>query len=336
MIWKKIKEISTVLILATTVIGTSTAAYAAEIPDRLIPVGDAIGISIKTKGVIVSEISELETSNGKVSPAKDAGILPGDIITMINGEEINCAEDIDKILSNSGKTVTMQIIRDGDEMQLTLEPYSDGKDSFIGVWLRDSMSGIGTITYYDPDTNSFGALGHSISDPVTGLIIPLQDGNIMPAQITGVTKGHAGAPGQLGGVFKFDNICGKIDKNCQAGIFGVIIEKYNGELGEAIPVASEDEIQVGSAVILSSASGQVEEYDIEVTRLYHDNSSCRSMMIKVTDQDLIDITGGIVQGMSGSPIIQNGKLIGAVTHVLINNPEKGYGVSIEDMLENAA
>ena len=128
----------------------------------------------------------------------------------------------------------------------------------------------------------------------------------------------------------------KIDKNCSVGIFGVIIQKYNGNLGEPIPVAAENEIQVGNAVILSSVSGQVEEYDIEVTRLYHDDSDSRSMMIKVTDQDLIDITGGIVQGMSGSPIIQNGKLIGAVTHVLINNPEKGYGVSIEDMLENAA
>ena len=336
MIWKKIIRPISFFAIAAAAVFTSVSAQAADMPDMLVPVGEAIGINIQAKGVIVSEISQLETDNGSVSPAKDAGIVPGDIITMINGQEISCAEDVKNILNSATGAVTINLTRQGNEQQISLTPYKDGDDSFIGLWLREAMSGIGTVTFFDPSTHRFGALGHSISDPVTGTAIPISKGEIMPAQITGVTKGKSGAPGQLGGVFSIDQACGHIDCNCQVGIFGVTFEDFDFDVGQPIPVASEDEIRTGEASILCSASGQVEKYDIQITRLYNDHGEGRSMMIKVTDDDLISITGGIVQGMSGSPIIQDGKLIGAVTHVLISDPEKGYGVSIQDMLSAAA
>ncbi|MGM9521641.1 MAG: SpoIVB peptidase [Oscillospiraceae bacterium] len=337
MIFKKIKNAAAAAMLIAAALILSGGAFAAELPTELVPVGQAVGISIKTQGVIVSELSEMETENGRISPAKDAGILPGDVITMVNGVEVCSTEDMVKALEKtSDGPIAVRLTRDGEERQVTVTPYCGEDENFLGVWVRDSLTGIGTVTYYDPESGTFGALGHSISDSETGLIIPLREGEIMPAHVTGVTAGKSGTPGQLGGAFDYDNVAGEITKNCQVGIFGTTTGDPFDNLGEKLPVAAENEIKVGKAVILSAAGGNVEEYEVEVTRIYSDNTDGRCMMIKVTDDKLIALTGGIVQGMSGSPLIQNGKLIGAVTHVLINDPQKGYAVSIEDMLEAAA
>lgn len=315
----------------------SVTAMAAGVPEELVPMGIAVGINIETNGALVSELSSAETENGTVSPAKDAGILPGDIITKVGNAVITDASSLTEALSNCDETpVPIQVDRGGEAVQLNVRPCDIDGGMFIGVWVRDAMSGIGTMTFYDPETGAFGALGHSVNDIDTGVIIPVREGVIMSANISGVTPGKAGAPGQLGGLFSIENTTGSISDNSSVGIFGEIYDGCLKNVGEIIPVGKKSDIKVGDATILSTVDGEtVQEYDVEITRVYHEGGDGRSMMVKVKDGDLIAATGGIVQGMSGSPIIQNGKLIGAVTHVMISDPTKGYGIAIGDMLEQA-
>lgn len=310
----------------------STAAWAAEPGAALVPVGEAVGISVRTRGVMVSELSEFETEAGRVSPARDAGLMPGDVITAIDGVEFDSAAGMSELVDRAGETVTVTYTRGEETRQAALSPYRDGGGAYLGVWVRDSLTGIGTVTYYDPDSGEYGALGHSIADSVSGAAVPLGEGQILEAEVTGVTKSRAGSPGQLGGRFDFSHVLGTIDENCGVGIFG----KTEGALCgyEAVPTAASSEVKPGKAQIISDASGTRRMYDVEITRVYRGNDDGRDLMLKVTDPDLLALTGGIVQGMSGSPILQNGKLIGAVTHVLINNPEKGYGVFLENMLSS--
>lgn len=308
----------------------SSGAWAAG--ESLVPVGEAVGIAVRTDGVMVSELSEFETGSGKVSPARDAGLLPGDVITAIDNREFDSAAGMSELLANSGETVTVTYTRGDETRSASLKPYRDGDGAYLGVWVRDSLTGIGTVTYYDPASGEYGALGHSISDSATGTLVPVGEGEILDAEVTGVTKSRAGSPGQLGGSFDFSHVLGTINENCGVGIFG----KAAGELCgfEPVPVAPSSEVRPGKAQILSDASGQRRTYNVEITRVYRGNEDGRDMMLKVTDPDLLALTGGIVQGMSGSPILQDGKLIGAVTHVLINDPQKGYGVFLENMLSN--
>lgn len=317
------------LAAVAAVVGLMGTAAAAELPESLVPVGQAVGIRVKTQGAVVSELSQFKTDSGSVSPAKDAGIMPGDVITMIDGAEIFSAQDMMRALEGAPESVTVRYMRDGKEHQATVRPYIDGGAGYLGVWVRDSVSGIGTVTFYDPATGRYGALGHSIADSSTGVTVPVREGSILKARVTGVTKSRAGSPGQLGGELDFDAALGTINKNCRVGIFG----EGCGGLGVcgAIPTARADEVKAGKATVITDVSGERREYDIEITRVYSADSG-RDMMIKVTDPELIAITGGIVQGMSGSPIIQNGRLIGAVTHVLINDPQKGYAVFLEHMV----
>ncbi len=315
-------------VLLLTVL-SSPSALAEELPKELSPVGRAVGIAVKTDGVVVSELSEFDAGSGKVAPAKEAGIAPGDIIKRIDGHEITCAKDMADALEDAGETVTVRLSRDGQERQVTLRPYRDENGAYLGVWVRDGLTGIGTVTYVDPATGRYGALGHSIADSATGTPVPLREGTILKARVTGVTKSRSGEPGQLGGTFDYAQNLGDIEKNCLTGIFGVC---SGLECDGCLPVATAGEVRTGPATVISDASGERREYDIEIVRLYSGGDG-RDMMIKVTDPELIALTGGIVQGMSGSPIIQSGKLVGAVTHVLIKNPEKGYGVFIENMLK---
>ncbi len=333
MVKFKIKGVLTALTAAVSAVVLAAGAMAAELPEGLVPVGRAVGISVKTDGVMVSELSEFETKDGKVSPARDAGILPGDVITAIDGVEISSAGDMLEALEGARGEVTVKLTREGVERQTTLTPFREGDEAYLGVWVRDGLTGIGTVTYFDPENGSFGALGHSIADSSTGLTLPLREGELLPAQVTGVTKSRAGTPGQLGGTFDFTKKLGKIEKNCGVGIFGDAGEELS--CAEVMPVASREQVKPGPATIISDASGQRREYSAEITRVYSSSPDGRDMMLKITDPELLELTGGIVQGMSGSPIIQNGRLAGAVTHVLINNPEKGYGVLIENMLAAA-
>ncbi len=308
--------------------GLVTGALALT-PETLVPVGQAVGISVKTQGVLVSELSEFEMDGVSFAPARDAGLLPGDIITQIGERAVNSGQDMMEALDMAPEEVTVRFFRGGEERQVTVRPYRDESGTYLGVWIKDGVTGIGTVTWYDPESGTYGALGHSIADSATGLIVPIREGSIMPAQVTGVTKSRSGSPGQLGGTFDYSETLGTVDKNCGVGIFG----KAGGCFeGEALPVAERSEVKPGKAAILCDVCGERRKYEIEITRVWSDSTDGRDMMLHVTDQELLDLTGGIVQGMSGSPILQDGKLVGAVTHVLINDPEKGYGVFVENMV----
>ncbi len=327
---KKIKGAISALLAAAAAVALMGSAAAAELPEALVPVGQAVGISVKTDGAVVSELSEFTTGSGTCSPARDAGLRPGDVITMIEGVEILSAQDLMRALEDAPGSVTVRYRREGEERQTTVKPYMDGDSGYLGVWVRDSVSGIGTVTYYDPATGQYGALGHSIDDGATGAAVPVREGSILKARVTDVIKSRAGSPGQMSGELDYDAALGTVGKNCRVGIFGEGCDQLS--VCQAIPTAGAPEVKTGKARIISDVSGQRREYDIEITRIYSGGEG-RDMMIRITDPDLLAITGGIVQGMSGSPIIQNGRLVGAVTHVLVNNPEKGYAVFLESMLK---
>lgn len=228
----------------------------------------------------------------------------------------------------------LAVSRDGEDLRLTAEPVLSGDGTYrLGAWIRDSMAGIGTVTFYDPDTGTFGALGHGITDADTGLLMPLGDGAVMDASVKAVKRGAAGEPGELKGSFDLEHDRGELYANTDRGVFGVM-EDFDFA-GSAVPVAAPGEVRTGGAVIRANVSGDgVEEYAIEITRVL-EQTGVQNLLLRVTDQRLIDQTGGIVQGMSGSPILQDGKLVGAVTHVMVNDPQKGYGILIENMLSAA-
>ena len=311
----------------------------AAVPTKVVPVGRAVGIKLFSDGVVVVGTSEIPTREGNVNPARDCGLREGDIITHINAAEVDSIEEVQAILQElEGEPMSIRAIRDDKQVQFTAQAVCCRDDSTykLGAWIRDSMAGIGTVTYYDPVAGTFGALGHGINDVDTALLMPLEEGTILPASVVGVKRGAAGAPGQLKGAFDPLSTLGQLSGNTAAGIFGTLT-RTDWLSGTLMEVAGRDEVTVGPATILSNLSGEtVEEYDVEISKLLrHTDGDCRDFLLSVTDPRLLEQTGGIVQGMSGSPIIQNGKIIGAVTHVLVNDPTRGYGIFIENMLEMA-
>lgn len=303
------------------------AAYAQE----LMVGGQAVGIQVGTKGVMVAGLSQVTTDSGDKCPASSAGIKKGDMITEINGTAVNkAAELIDTVSSLGGMPARLTIQRGDSALSVTVQPVqnSDGQ-WMMGMWLRDGVSGIGTITFYDPISGTFGALGHSINDADTGTQMPLGDGCITGAEIVSVTRGTVGAPGELSGCADVGQVLGSIDSNTAHGIFGKAYTALGTQRLETGPIST------GSATIISTVSGTAaREYSVEINRIYHDSEGTH-VMLTVTDPTLLAQTGGIVQGMSGSPIIQDGKLVGAVTHVFVNDPTRGYGIYIENMLDAA-
>ena len=298
----------------------------------LVPSGHTIGIKLFSDGVLVIGLAEVETANGMSAPGAECGLKVGDVIEEANGTEVESSEQFSALLQCGG-TVELEIVRGGEDLTLSAHPVL-GEDGMwrLGAWIRDSMAGIGTVTYYDPESGAFGALGHGVTDSDTGLLMPLGDGAVMASSVKAVKKGSAGAPGQLRGEFDLTRDIGTLQANTERGVFGNL-GTDSGFSGKAIPVASAEEIKTGRAVILSNVQGdRVEEYEIEILRVLG-NESAQNLLLRVTDEQLIARTGGIVQGMSGSPIIQNGKLVGAVTHVLVNDPSRGYGIFIENMLD---
>jgi len=303
---------------------------------ELVPMGTTVGIELKTPGVIVVG---LEASGGGTrateSPAAKAGILPGDMIVRLGGDNVTSAETFLSLVSElDGGDTAVTVVRDGKTMQFTVKPLVTEDTVRLGLWVRDSITGVGTMTFYDPDSGAYGALGHSVNDSESNAILPLGSGSITDATVVDVHIGETGKPGELCGVFDLNSRTGSILSNTNAGIFGITARSGNAPpLRDAIPTASEDEVHTGAATILSNVSGRdVGEYSVEITRIYRGETSGRSLMLKITDPALLEKTGGIVQGMSGSPIIQDGKLVGAVTHVLVSDPTKGYGILIDDML----
>lgn len=314
-------------------LGQSARAAALE-ADRLVPVGHTIGIKLFAEGVIVIGLAEVEGAAGPSKPGADCGLQVGDVIEEANGQQVENSEQFAALLQCGG-TVHLSVSREGRELTLAAEPVR-GEDGVyrLGAWIRDSMAGIGTVTFYDPSTGTFGALGHGITDTDTGLLMPLGDGAVMDATVKAVKQGSAGEPGELRGRFDLTRDMGQLYANTDRGVFGVM-ESCDFTEGEAVPVARPGEVHTGRAAILANVSGDgVEEYSIQISRIL-DASQVQNLLIQVTDQRLIDQTGGIVQGMSGSPILQDGKLVGAVTHVMVNEPTKGYGILIENMLAEA-
>ena len=309
-------------------------AYALE-AEELVPVGSAVGIELEADGVLIVGLTEVETDTGPASPAEAAGLRTGDVICSVDGRATaNAAEFLTVMSSIDAGEHSVTVRRDGKELELRVTPARNREGAYqFGLWLRDSVTGIGTVTFYDPNTGTFGALGHGISDAGTGELLPFETGSITGAEVVDVIPGNPGSPGELCGEFDRDTVLGVLNKNTDSGIFGTASLE---ELGAPIPVAGEDEVTLGPATIRSSVNGDgVREYSVEISRIYRNATDSRFLLLTVTDPELLEITGGIVQGMSGSPIIQNGKLIGAVTHVLISDPAKGYGISIEKMLEAA-
>lgn len=303
---------------------------------RLYPGGGTFGVRLQTKGVVVVGISEVATEQGKATPALDAGLLVGDVITEIGGKAVNTVDEVTKLIAEcEGKSVEMTVLRKETTVTLTISPAKSADDGFYraGLWVRDGTAGIGTVTYVNPEDMSFGGLGHGVCDGDTGEIMPLLDGTVFSVTISGIVKGENGSPGEIKGYFNAGKT-GMLTANKNTGVYGIFAELPTCG-GEPMEIALADEIQNGSATILCSLDGGgICEYAVEIEKL-PGSSDEKNMMIRVTDEKLLSLTGGIIQGMSGSPIIQNGKLIGAVTHVLISDPTSGYGIFIENMLKNA-
>lgn len=305
----------------------------------VVPCGTPFGIKMLTAGVVVVGLSPIETEKGSVSPAQKAGIKEGDIILSLDGQEISSYTDLArKINSTQGEKISVKLKRKGKEMNVSLVPAKSASDGVYrcGFWVRDSSAGIGTVTYYDPVSGKFGGLGHPVCDVDTGEILPLSSGEVVPVTILDAVKGVAGEPGELRGTFISNSVSGKLYNNTQTGVYGQL--KNKPVENKEIPVSLKQDIKVGKAEIYSTVSGtKPESYEVEIEKINLNNPSpTKNMVVKITDPNLLEKTGGIVQGMSGSPIVQNGRLVGAITHVFVNDPTRGYGIFIENMLETAA
>jgi stage IV sporulation protein B len=300
-----------------------------------------VGIKLFSDGVLVVGLSEIPTDGGQAAPAKECGLREGDIITHINSQEVDTIEQVQSLLQDlEGDQMSIRCLRGERQLQMTVQAAKCSSDGTykLGAWIRDSMAGIGTMTFYDPESNTFGALGHGINDVDTALLMPLQSGGVMEASVTDVKKGVKGAPGSLQGAFQTSEDVGELWANTDGGVFGTLADSTFVDGLTPVEVAAPSEIQVGPATILSNIAGEtVEEYAVEITKVYlADDGDTRDLMLTVTDPKLLEATGGIVQGMSGSPILQNGKLVAAVTHVLVNDPTTGYGIFMENMLSAAS
>ncbi|MBM7604581.1 stage IV sporulation protein B [Metabacillus crassostreae] len=315
------------------------------LPDfKVIPGGQSIGVKLNSLGVLVVGHHQINTAEGKKSPGEIAGVEVGDIITNINGTKIEQMSDVTPYIQDAGKTgkpLDLVLKREDEEIKTKLYPLKDENDrSFrIGLYIRDSAAGIGTMTFYDPKSKKYGALGHVISDMDTKKPIVVEDGQIVRSTVTSIEKGSNGNPGEKLARFSGDRkIIGNITRNSAFGIFGELNQDMNnGVMDKAMPIALSNEVKEGPAKILTVVDNdKVEEFEVEVVSSVPQKfPATKGMVIKITDKRLLDKTGGIVQGMSGSPIIQNGKVIGAVTHVFVNDPTSGYGVHIEWMLNEA-
>lgn len=305
----------------------------------LIPVGRTVGIEIATQGAVIVQLSAVSDGNKEYYPASESGLQKGDVIYSLDNQEVTSNVDLQEILSScNGKSMKLSYLRNNEKHETKIQPIKTSEGTYrIGILVRDSLAGIGTITYVDPQNGSYASLGHGICDSDTEALIPIQSGYITPSSVTSVQKGKSGEPGELEGNLEYQTKIGSIIKNTNSGIFGVFESNSYYKGLKPLEVAQAKEVKTGDVKILANIEGnKTNEYSAEIVQLYPDNDKeGRSFMLKITDPELIAKTGGIVQGMSGSPIIQNDKLIGAVTHVLVNDPTKGYGIFVEKMLKES-
>ena len=303
---------------------------------KVIPVGKIAGIKLYTKGVLVVGMSEIEGQK----PYEETNIQEGDIITNINNNEVeNTTELIECINNSNGESLNITYVTNGETKECNMRPVKNEEGKYqIGLWVRDSAAGIGTVTFYEPETGNFVALGHGITDIDTSEVINISSGELVNTKILSIVKGESGTPGKIQGALDNKRSIGTIYKNTSLGIYGKVTTEANllPSYSNKMEIATRDEIKLGKATILCSVedSSEIEEYEIEIERKFvNNNYDNKSMLIKVTDDRLIEKTGGIVQGMSGSPIVQDGKFIGAITHVLVSSPEKGYAVFADMMIK---
>ena len=319
---KKIAKITILFILCLNLLAIPVFAR------ELVAGGQVIGLELTDNTVTVAAFDEQLGAS-----AKDAGLQVGDRITQIDGKTVRTAEDIRQALHCSKGCIQLKITRQGKPLTLRLTPAITAEGPKLGVFLKQGVTGIGTVTWYDPETGRFGTLGHGVNNP-EGELVKMVSGSAYRARVIGVIPGRCGKPGQLQGAVSGADVMGALSGNTVQGVFGTFRDPFSGK---TLPIAENHEIHTGKAVIRSTVEGNaVRDYSVEILKIYPNSSAeGRNLMLKVTDPVLLEATGGIVQGMSGSPIIQNGKLVGAVTHVLVNDPTRGYGIFIENMLEAA-
>lgn len=323
-----LKKLIITLLLALTIIPTNTLAYSNEI----IASGENIGISLNSKGVLIVGTYEINGTN----IADKAGLKKGDIIQSINNEKIDNIEEMaSKINENADNPLTIKYMRNGKEKETTLTLYKDENGIYkTGLYVKDSVTGIGTLTFIDPNTKKFGALGHEIEEQTTGQILEIKDGKIFKTTVTGIIPSTDGTPGEKKAEYNPENIEGTVNENTTQGIFGT----YNGEITnqKKYKVATPNEVKTGNAKIMTVLNGDdIKEYNVKINQIIDLKSNNKNFVFEITDNELKNKTGGIIQGMSGSPIIQGKNIVGAVTHVVVDNPLKGYGIFITNMLEEA-
>lgn len=324
MLLKKLKKSTSILLLLLISIPTTAFAYS----DYIIPGGETIGIEIKATGVVIVGTYEI---NGK-DPAKEAGLQVGDIIQKVNDKNITTIDELVQAISHNDSTVELTYLRDDKEYQATLPVTQEDGIYKTGLYVKDSITGIGTLSYIDPGTNLFGALGHEVIESNTGQMLEVKNGQILKSTVTNIERSENGSPGSKNAQLEFDQIKGQIAENTSSGIFG----KYTDIIPsrKAYKVASVSDIKKGEAKILTVVDGEeIREYSINITKINKNDKNNKNLLFEITDPELLEKTGGIVQGMSGSPIIQGDFIIGAVTHVVVDDPTKGYGILITNMLK---
>lgn len=328
MFSKKIKKTSILFLVSLFIFPISTYAYS----EKIYASGENIGISINTDGVLVVGSYEV---NG-IEPAKESGIEKGDIITKVNGKIISTIDDMVREISLSNESyVSITYERNNIENTTNLKVIKDKNNVCkTGLYVKDSITGIGTLTFIDPNTKLFGALGHEVADSTTGIMLEVKNGEIFSSSVTSIDRSTAGEPGSKNAKLNTDDIKGQINENTEKGIFG----KYEEDIkvNTLYKVASLNDIKKGEANILTvTEDEEIETYKIEILKINKDSNDLKNILFEIKDEELLEKTGGVVQGMSGSPIIQGEYIIGAVTHVVVNHPNKGYGIFIETMLKEA-
>ncbi len=302
-----------------------------SIPKECYLGGMPFGVKLHTKGVFVVGVSKVDAEQGQQNPAYDAGIRQKDIILSVNQKDVNTvAEVTNAIAESNGAPIQFTVLRDNQTQTISVRPVRDREGQYrCGLWIRDHTAGIGTVTFILPQTKTFAGLGHGICDGDTGELMPLLRGTVSDVSITGIVKGSVGHPGELKGYFQGVKI-GSLLGNTKEGVFGVLSDVDTTR--PLVPIATAQEVHAGDATLFCTLQdGTIKGYSIQISKI-KTGTSTKNFVVEVTDSALLEATGGIVQGMSGSPILQDGKLIGAVTHVLINDPQKGYGIFIENML----
>lgn len=307
---------------------------------EVVPLGNIVGLKLYTNGVLVVGMSEISgIDKNKYKPYENTGIVEGDMIVEINEKTVtNTTELIECVNNSKGKQISIKYVRDGEILETNIKPIETSKDDYkLGLWVRDAAAGVGTISYYEPKSGLFAALGHGIIDVDTEKLLDISSGEFVTTNIVSIVKGEKGNPGKIQGSVEAQQKIGDVYKNTEFGVFGKVSNTsvLNEDLTKTVKVASRNEIKTGKATIMCTLENNIKkEYEVEIEKIYkNNNTDNKSMVIKVTDKELLEKTGGIIQGMSGSPIMQNGKIIGVLTHVLVSNPTVGYGVFADLMVE---